>query len=148
MWRNSLDGARDLYTASSADNFKSATKLGLGTWMLKACPMDGGGLTADKRGRVTSIWRRESDIYIAEPGGPEKRIETGKDAAIASGPGGIYAIWNAAAAIHSLRPGSQQPIALGEGAYPQLIAVPDGPVLAAWEHEGQIVIRPITPENK
>jgi len=143
MWRNSLDGARDLYVASSTDNFKSAQKLGLSTWMLKACPMDGGGLTAEKGGKLVSIWRRESDIYIAAPGGRESKIEPGKDPAITASPDGVYLIWTAASSIRALSPYSKQPITLAEGAYPQLIAVPDGPVLAAWEHEGQIVIQPM-----
>jgi hypothetical protein len=147
MWRNFLDGARDLYVASSADNFKSPQKLGFGTWMLKACPMDGGGLTEEKGGKVVSIWRRESDIYIAALGGRESKIEPGKDPAITAGPDGVYAIWTSASSVHALTPRSAQPIALADGAFPQLIAVPNGPVLAAWEHQGRIVIQPL-PANE
>jgi len=44
------------------------------------------GLTMDPHGKLVSIWRRENEVYIAQEGSPEKKIETGKDAAIATGP--------------------------------------------------------------
>jgi hypothetical protein len=40
--------------------------------------------------------------------------------------------------VHARAAGNPQPIVLAEqGAFPQLIAVPDGPVLAAWENKGR-----------
>ena len=53
MWRNSLDGARDMFVSESRDGgrtFSNARKLGSGTWPLKACPMDGGHLAFDAAG--------------------------------------------------------------------------------------------------
>src|SRR5262249_24079329 len=50
MWRNDLNGARDMYLVSSEDGgrtFGPSGKLGQGTWRLKVCPMDGGGLAGD-----------------------------------------------------------------------------------------------------
>ena len=62
MWRNALAGSRDLYWASSTDGgktFSAGKKLGIGTWLLSACPMDGGDLTVDRDGVAETIWRRE-----------------------------------------------------------------------------------------
>jgi hypothetical protein len=61
LWRNQIAGARDMYLIDSTDGgktFGKAVKLGSGTWMLKACPMDGGGLAANAAGRVETVWMR------------------------------------------------------------------------------------------
>ena len=147
MWRNALDGARNMYVAYSTDGgatFQGAQKLGTGTWMLEACPMDGGGLAIDPAGKLVSVWRRESDVYLAERGGAERKIEAGKDPAIAAGPDGVYLIWASGPAVRALVPGASQPITVAPaGQAPQLIAVPGGPVLASWDHQGRIFIQPV-----
>src|SRR5713226_8175008 len=59
MWRNALDGNRDMYVAHSRDggaSFSAAKKMGADSWRLDACPMDGGGLTMDPHGKLVSIW--------------------------------------------------------------------------------------------
>ncbi|MBI1791756.1 MAG: exo-alpha-sialidase, partial [Acidobacteria bacterium] len=61
MWRNNLAGSRDMYVARSTDGghtFSRAEKAGTGTWVLNACPMDGGGLALGPDGKVVSAWRR------------------------------------------------------------------------------------------
>jgi hypothetical protein len=145
MWRNALDGNRDMYAANSIDGgaaFVNAAKVGAGSWKLDACPMDGGGLAIDKQGKLVTVWRRESDVFLAEPGSPEQRIEVGKDAAIAIGSSGVYAIWIGAGAVRARIPGATEPVTLApQGAFPQLVAVPGGPVIAAWEDHGQIAWR-------
>jgi len=147
MWRNALEGNRDMYVAHSRDggaSFSAAKKMGMESWKLEACPMDGGGLTMDPDGKLVSIWRRENEVFIAPEGSPERKIETGKDPAIATGPGGVYAVWTNSGAVHAHVAGNPQPIVLAEqGAFPQLIAVPGGPVLAAWEDKGRILIQPV-----
>src|SRR5687767_10969435 len=47
MWRNLLEGNRDMYRAESVDGgktFGAVKKIGAGTWRLAACPMDGGSI--------------------------------------------------------------------------------------------------------
>jgi len=142
MWRNALDGNRNMYVANSIDGgatFVNAAKLGAGSWKLDACPMDGGGLAVNKQGKLVSVWRRESEVFLAEPGSPEQRIEAGKDAAIAIGTNGVYTVWTHNGAIRARIPGKPEPVVLAPmGSFPQLVAVPDGPVIAAWEDGGQI----------
>jgi hypothetical protein len=110
-------------------------KLGTGTWMINACPMDGGGLThAD--GRTITVWRRELDIFMAEPGQPETRIGEGKDVAIAASQGRIYTLWVKGAQLVAWVDGKTEVLA-EKGAMPVLTAG----VLAAWEENGGISVR-------
>jgi len=140
MFRNVLHGDRDLYLTHSADgvSFSPAQRLGLGSWPLDACPMDGGGLVAD-HGRVISAWRREQDVFLSEPGRAEYRMGQGKDVALAVGANGTYVIWSGAKGLQLWKSGTEPPLTLGStGAYPTLVTLPDGSVLAAWESKGGI----------
>ncbi len=140
MWRNFVDGNRDMYLSHSSDgvHFSSARKLGDGTWPLNACPMDGGGL-AMNQGRLISAWRRGTQIYLDEPGKPETVIGAGKDVTVAAGKKGIYVIWTGEKGLQAKVPGKPAISQLStEGAFPSLTALPDGSVLAAWEEKGAI----------
>lgn len=140
MWRNALDGSRDLYFTSSTDGqrFATAQKLGTGTWKLNACPMDGGAFAIDK-GKVISAWRRDGDVFLADADGAEKKVGTGKDVALAQGKRGTYLAWTQDAAIQILSPNSAIPTLAGPaGSFANLLPLPDGGVLAAWEANGSI----------
>lgn len=135
MWRNALGGSRDMYITSTRDGarFEPAQKIGVGTWPLNACPMDGGGLAVEGNHVITG-WRREGNIFLAEPGKPETKVGVGKDVAIARGKKGIYSAWSNGAGLEVLAPGASAPVPLAsEGAYVSLVGLPDGSVLAAWE---------------
>ncbi len=135
MWRNVMEGHRDLYAARSGDglNFGAAQKLGTGTWKLNACPMDGGGLAVSD-GKVTSAWRRDSDVFLSASGEPDQKIGTGKDVALTITRSGPVVAWTADGGIQAVLPGSAEPVAVGKpGAFVNLLTLPDGAVLAAWE---------------
>jgi hypothetical protein len=131
-----------MYLASSTDGgktFTSAEKLGAGTWHLDACPMDGGGLAITPQGRIISTWRRGNDVYIAPAGGKETLIHEGKNPSIASGSEGIYVAWTSPEGVFARVPGYAEPVTLdADGAFVQLIAIPHGPILAAWERKGTL----------
>ena len=142
MWRNVINGSRDLYVASSSDgvHFAGAAKLGEGTWKLDACPMDGGGLAVEN-GKITSAWRRDGDIFLTEPGSAkERRVGPGKDVAVArSAKHETYLVWTKDGGLQVLTPKSTQPEALAaEGGFASLVALSDGGVLAAWEAHNSI----------
>jgi len=141
MWRNSLDGSRDMYLTSSTDGatFSAARKLGDGTWKLNACPMDGGGLVVGG-GKVVTAWRRESDIFLDEPGQPEQRLGTGKDVALALSNGHVYAARENGPKLEVWREGKVEELAPA-GTFPTLCALPEGGVLAAWEQDGSIEMK-------
>lgn len=97
MFRNSLNGKRDMYVTSSSDHgqtFSPARKLGRGTWDLDACPMDGGMLAAQDGERVVTVWRRDNQIYsttgIDET---EVLLGSGQQPWIAANKSGSFIVW-------------------------------------------------------
>lgn len=67
MWRNSLNGARDMYQAASTDGgrtFSDGKKIGTGTWRLPGCPMDGGSVAATGE-EIRYAWRREGKLFVS-----------------------------------------------------------------------------------
>lgn len=148
MFRNSLDGARDLYLTMSHDGgltFETATKLGKGTWKLDGCPMDGGALAVDVQGHVSTAWRRENEVFFTRPGQPEQRIGTGADPTMALGPSGAWAVAFRDGQGVTVRDGERQEgrTLVLEGQAPALVAVGDGSWLAAWEREGRVLVAPV-----
>jgi BNR repeat-like domain len=141
MWRNSLVGSRDMYLATSHDGltFSTPRKLGRGTWHLNACPMDGGGLAVSSTKTVTA-WRRDADVFIAEPGQPEQQVGTGKDVALALSGGRTYVAWVNGSKVEVWIDGKVELLS-NAGAFPSLSSLPGGGVLAAWEENGAIQAR-------
>lgn len=79
MFRDAVGGHRDMYLATSRDagrSFPDVRKLGTGTWLLDACPMDGGDMEISANGRVSSVGRRDGTIYQARPAAPESLVAT------------------------------------------------------------------------
>jgi hypothetical protein len=146
MFRNWLNGARDLYLTRSSDGgatFSEATKLGAGTWKLDACPMDGGDLTLGDNGDVTTIWRRELDIYIARPGQPEERIATGRSPMMATRGRTTVVVWQDGRDIKLRTLDSDSITVVGQGRLPQVTILRDGKSLVAWERDGKVYYRKI-----
>ncbi len=134
MWRNALGGARDMYVASSTDqgqSFAPARKLGTGTWILNACPMDGGDL-AIVDGKVWSAWRRENKVILAAPDGKETVLGEGKDPAIAAAGGRVAVVWTGTGGKLWISDGVKPPAVLDEaGAFVHLTGGKQA--YAAWE---------------
>ena len=147
LWRNSLAGARDMYVASSADEGKSfgkAAKLGGGTWPLKACPMDGGAIAVGAGGKVATVWRRESTVYLTDGDqNAERSLGPGEQPVVTATAAGPYVAWlkKRGELAYLLAPGSSSPTVLARHAADPVIAVAAdgrGPVVAAWEsRDGQ-----------
>ena len=99
LFRNALRGNRDMYLATfTPENNSSETigiQLGKGHWKLNACPMDGGMLSIDANGLVTTVWRRDRDIFVASADGTEEQlIGIGEQPWITSTKDGPVAVWN------------------------------------------------------
>lgn len=97
LFRNSLDGNRDMYLVSSSDqgtSFGPALRLGSDHWSLNACPMDGGMLTAPSGGKITTVWRRGGMIYTsAGKTLNESVLGKGEQAWVAANSAGTYVVW-------------------------------------------------------
>jgi hypothetical protein len=142
MFRNNVDGNRDMYVVrSTADGgFANPTKLGATSWRLNACPMDGGGLTFDESGLVAA-WRREDGIFLSSETMPERRLGTGRDPAIAAAGTRHEIAWSSSAGIILMRD-STEPVRVAAGRFPALLALKDKTILA-WEDQGTVSIRAI-----
>lgn len=141
MFRNNVAGARDMYLAHSPNGGKTflpAQKLGLGTWLLKACPMEGGGLALDTQGKPVTTWKRENEIFVIAPGLPEEKIGEGRACTVASSVKGNFTAWQQNGNIMVKAPGQLAATALGAGNYPRLIATAQNNVVI-WEAAGGIV---------
>lgn len=143
MFRNSLDGNRDMYVAVSEDHgktFRAAGKLGTGSWKLDGCPMDGGSF-AVSGSQFAAAWRRENTVYRSGIGGSELELGPGRQPVVvitAKGP--VYA-WTNGKSLLWWRDDKQDTRKLdGQGSYLSLAALANGSVLVASERDGRILI--------
>jgi hypothetical protein len=140
MFRNWLNGNRDLYLTESADGgktFGEAKKSGSGSWKLNGCPMDGGGLVVNANKIPQAVWRRKDAIYTAEPGSQEKVIGTGRSCTIETiNNKNIYA-WTEKGDVVVMK-GDGTKINLGKGNMPLLKAINNKKVICVWENENEI----------
>jgi hypothetical protein len=140
MFRNWLNGNRDMYLVQSSDggmSFGEPMKLGTGNWQLDGCPMDGGGLAVDRAGFIQTVWRRQSDIYACEPGNAETKLGEGRSCVVAAfNHKNIYA-WSSDGNIICLLPGGSKHI-VGQGSLPVLQSINDKEVLCIWQDDKQI----------
>jgi hypothetical protein len=144
MFRNDVDGARDMYLSRSDDGAKTFTraeKLGMDSWTLDKCPMDGGAVSLDAKGQIGTTWIRDKFVFYAEPGKPEQRIAGGRSPALAKTAKGEYLAWQNDSEIEILTPGEIGTKAIGTGIYPRLTSMPDGSVICVWESDGSILAR-------
>lgn len=145
MWRNAIHGARDMWTAerpAGAEEFGPGRKLGDGTWMLKACPMDGGGLfpTADGFG---TIWQRAGRVIHVSPGGGERDLGAGTQPVATTAGGRAIAVWQDGSTLRARTLGTPGPVTLlaPEGRFPSLAGGPGSSrALVAYERGDGIVI--------
>lgn len=141
LWRNSLDGARDMYVATLANGkiVDQPQKLGTGTWQLNACPMDGGAFAALLEDQLDTVWRLDKSINLSLVGDKRERLlGAGEQPSIAATSQGAFIMWltKRGSTLQLLKPGDRSPIALAEYASDPVIAATPGnkqPIVAVWE---------------
>jgi len=139
MFRNNLDGNRDMYVVQSMDavSYAAPRKSGTGSWKLDACPMDGGGIVLYRAG-IVSVWRRENDVYLTVLGSPEKRLGAGRDPVIARFGDYLDIAWSSPQGILLMRPDGPVSM-LGEGRFPSIVSLDDRTVVA-WESQATVKV--------
>lgn len=95
MWRNSLEGSRDLHLSlrQGEKPFSAAIKLGSGTWQMNGCPMDGGGLAFSPEGRWTAVWRRERTVFSTTQDVPETQLGANASQPVVAYSGSTPVLW-------------------------------------------------------
>lgn len=96
MWRNSLNGNRDMYHATSSDGgriFSEAKKLGDEEWTLNACPMDGGNLAVNGE-EIAYAWRRAGKLlFTTDPGSEQVLAGSGTQPVVVRSPDEFIYAW-------------------------------------------------------
>jgi hypothetical protein len=139
MFRNWLNGNRDLYLVQSADGgntFTSAEKLGRGSWQLNGCPMDGGGVALTGKGNVKTVWNRKGVIYACEPGKEEVKLGEGKNCKMDIVNDKTVYTWIEDGDVVVMA--GQKKTNLGKGKLPVLKAVDNEHVICVWEQDKEI----------
>jgi hypothetical protein len=137
MWRNWLDGSRDMYASVSPDGgktFSPARKLGTGTWPLKGCPMDGGQLAFGKDDQLLTTWRRDKAVIAAGETGETLLSQQGLQPVVGVGSGTIFYLWQQGPML-MLKKGSGEPAVFSEnGAFPAIASASHATApVVAWE---------------
>ena len=144
MFRNSLDGNRDMYLTRSTDGgvtFGAAAKLGALSWKLNACPMDGGSIVLGPKGSSVSVWRREGNLYLSN-GSDESLLGPGRQPVIARTSKGTFVAWTEGKSIRWKMTSDDQVRTLStEGSFLSLVPLPDGGVLLGGERDGTVFVQ-------
>lgn len=147
MFRNNLHGNRDMHLILSSDfgaTFGNANRIGFGSWPLKGCPMDGGGLVVNANNEVMTVWRREKNIYTCEPGKQEISVGEGRGCAIEKINNDIALLWMNNGNI-LIKTTGKPPVVVGKGDAPVMKAVRDHLVIA-WQNDKQIFVQSVKPD--
>lgn len=141
MFRNWLNGSRDLYLTTSADKgrtFGHATKLGSDTWKMNSCTMDGGGLDFNSDNTINTTWQRKGVVYYCRPGQNEKELGKGRDCSISTDKKQILVAMGSAGELKYKNVVTDKETYVSKGSYLKLAILPDSKVLCVWE-DGQTV---------
>jgi photosystem II stability/assembly factor-like uncharacterized protein len=146
MWRNVLEGDRDMFLAVSQDvgrTFGEAQKLGLDSWKLDACPMDGGCLAVSAQGQLSTVWRHENKIFRVDQRRQSKRMTQdllgkGEQPWATATSAGVVVVWlsRRGGKLWLSKPTSSEAEILADDASDPVIAAPltgGGPIVVAWE---------------
>ncbi|MEX2593982.1 MAG: hypothetical protein WD426_14500 [Anditalea sp.] len=148
MFRNWINGSRDPYLIASTNGgktFNNADKLGMGSWKLKGCPMDGGGITATLPDDLYAVWQREGVIYYGRPNNKEVRLSKGRSCSIAANPSrkNIIVAFQEGDDVKIIDIKDKKETTIGKGTFLKTIVLPGGKVLCAWEQDNKIMFRKI-----
>jgi len=144
MFRNWLNGSRDLYLLKSVNggnSFAPAQKLGMGTWKLNGCPMDGGGILISHAGNIETTWQRKGNIYYCLPGKPEVSVGPGRICSI-SGDDNPVLSFQRNDTVRLVQLKNKNEIAVGKGSFLKTV-VSGQKILCVWEQDGTVKFRKI-----
>ncbi|MCK0177682.1 glycoside hydrolase [Flavobacteriaceae bacterium S0862] len=134
MFRNNIDGSRDLHYTKSNDNgisFSIPQKLGSGTWKIDGCPMDGGGLTSFGNKGIMSTWQREGNIYTANTDLSEQLIGNGREPSISGNYDNYSVVYTNGYDVMAIHEPMTMSEKIGDGTSAKVLSTKDG-VIYIW----------------
>jgi len=142
IFRNDLDGNRDMYVATSDEDvsaFGPARRVVGESWALRRCPMQGGALAVGADGEIEAVWFQKGRVLGApldargRPG-PTRPLGRGRDADLAAGPDGFVGVWSEGGTIRMVSAGEETTF---DGRRPAIAGAPDGrgPVVLVYESD-------------
>ena len=146
MFRNWLNGSRDLYVTKSVNggaSFATAQKLGMDTWKLNGCPMDGGGITISSSNVISTTWQRKGTVYFCQPGQPEIFIANGRTCSISGTGDSPVLTFQNNDTVKVMKLKNRKEIAVGNGSFLKSAWLPDDEVLCVWEQDNKIKFKKI-----
>ncbi|KQB99913.1 hypothetical protein [Pedobacter sp. Hv1] len=136
-FRNWLAGSRDIYYASSTNmgkTFTQAAKTGMGTWKLNACPMDGGGVSIDEKGVVSTAWQRNGQIFYWNEQKAERSLGNGRSVSMAQRGNKTLIAWQEKDDIKVADIVKGTTKVIGKGTHPRIYLLGNGKSLCVWEN--------------
>jgi len=144
MFRNWLNGSRDLYLLQSSNkgkSFRPAQKLGSGTWKLNGCPMDGGGITIDPSGGIHTAWQRDGLVYYCNPGQTEIPVDKGRTCSVGSMAGNTVITMEKKDTLEAIKLPRKEVIPIGIGSAVKPLMLTRDKMFFVWEQDGLIKYR-------
>lgn len=141
MFRNWLNGSRDLYTLKSTDagkTFAPAQKMGLDTWKLNGCPMDGGAIGLNSSNQIQTVWQRKGNIYFAQGADPEVYIGKGRACSIVSGSTKAIITYQNNDTLKLVTMPGKTSAVIGRGNFVQSVLLKDNHSIFVWEQGEQV----------
>jgi hypothetical protein len=141
MFRNWLNGSRDLYvlrSANSGGSFAAAQKMGLDTWKLNGCPMDGGGIRINASNQIQTTWQRKGDIYFAQDSDPEVYIGKGKVCSLTGNADRAMITYQNNDTLKLVTIPDKKTTVIGEGSFVKSVRLPSRSNFFVWEQGDQI----------
>lgn len=95
MWRDAIDGNRDMYLLKTDPSSTALPPIRLGTthWELDQCPMEGGSLAIDADNHPIGAWMRERKIVYSDGSENESVVGQGEQPTIAATRSGTCLAW-------------------------------------------------------
>lgn len=144
MFRNWLNGSRDLYTLRSDNggkSFSDAQKMGLDTWKLNGCPMDGGGIRLNASNQIQTVWQRKGDIYFAQGADPEIYIGKGKTCSVVANSAQALITYQSLDTLKLVTIPATKTTVIGEGNFLRSVQLPGNHNFFVWEQGDQVQYR-------
>ena len=145
MFRNWLNSSRDLYLVKSdvGKSFSTAQKLGINTWKLNGCPMDGGAIKTDRLSGIHTTWQRQGTVYFCKPGEPEVTIGKGRNCDLSGTASNTVITYQDGDNLKATSLLNNKTVNVGKGGFLKSVLLSDNRTLYVWEQANQIKYKKI-----